>query len=118
MVFKVGLIDEKETVKDIEMIDLRLKSERAYQEEVAEEIYQQIGDYWKLMDEICRRIIEKIESDFWSKPEENKNKVAKSNLISFLFLEAATEFFFSFSRSGFSCFNRTEARGMTGLKYY
>lgn len=64
MVFKVGLMDEEETVKVLEMIDLRLKSEHACQEEIAEEIYQQVGDYWKLIDEVCRRIVNKVESDF------------------------------------------------------
>lgn len=66
MAFKVGLMDEEETIKALEMIDLRLKSEHAYQEEVAEGIYQQVEDYWKLMDEICRRVTERVESDFWS----------------------------------------------------
>ena len=70
MAFKVGLITEEEAVKSLELIDLRLKSEHAYQEEIAEEIYLQVGDYWKLMDEICRRVAEKVESDFWSRPAE------------------------------------------------
>lgn len=54
---------EEEASKALEMIDLRLKSENASQEEVAEEIYRQVGDYWKLMDEVCRQVIEKVESD-------------------------------------------------------
>jgi hypothetical protein len=52
--------------KLLRMMDVRLKSERAYQEEVAEEIYGKVGDNWKFMDEICRRVAENIESDFWS----------------------------------------------------
>jgi len=41
--FKVGLMDEEYTVKALEMIDLRLKNEHAYHEEIAEEIYRQVG---------------------------------------------------------------------------
>jgi hypothetical protein len=67
MTFKVGLMGEEEAAKALEMIDLRLKSENSSQEEVAEEIYRQVGDYWKLMDEVCRRVIEKVESDIWGK---------------------------------------------------
>ena len=70
MAFKVRLMDEEETVKALEMIDLRLISEHSYKEEVAEEIYRQVGGYWKLMDEICRRVVEKLESDFWGRPAE------------------------------------------------
>jgi hypothetical protein len=55
--FNVGLMNEEETVKALEMIDLRLKSEHACQEEDFEEIYRQVGDYWKLMNEVCRRIV-------------------------------------------------------------
>lgn len=43
MAFKVGLIDEEETVKALEIIDLRLKNEHAYHKEIAEEIYLQVG---------------------------------------------------------------------------
>ncbi len=45
MALKVGLMDEEETVKALEMIDLRLKSEHVCQEEAVEEIYRQVGDY-------------------------------------------------------------------------
>jgi hypothetical protein len=55
---------------------LGLKSEHVYQEEVAEEIYRQVGDYWKLMDEVCRRVTEKVESDIWAVAK-NKNRVVK-----------------------------------------
>jgi hypothetical protein len=70
MIFKVGLMDEEETVKALEMIDLRFKSEHACKEEDIEEIYRQVGDYWKLMDEVCRRIVIKVESDFRGWPAE------------------------------------------------
>ena len=52
------------------MIDLRLKSEHACQEEDVEEIYRQFRGYWKLMDEFCRRIVERVESDFPEAPAE------------------------------------------------
>jgi hypothetical protein len=52
------------------MIYLRLKSEHSCKEEVAEEIYRQVGGYWKLMDEICRRVAEKLELDFSSRQAE------------------------------------------------
>ncbi|WP_292376722.1 nucleotidyltransferase substrate binding protein [Methanosarcina sp. UBA411] len=64
MAFKVGLIDEEETVKALEMIGFRLKNEHACQEEDLEEIYRQVGNYWELMDEVCRRIVKKVELDF------------------------------------------------------
>lgn len=70
MTSKVGLIDEEKTVKALEMIDLRLKSEHVCQEEDVEEIYRQFRGYWKLMDEFCRRIVERVESDFPEAPAE------------------------------------------------
>lgn len=70
MAFKVGLMDEEETVKALEIIDLRFKSEHACQEEDLEEICRQVGDYWKLMDEVCRRIVNKIKLDFRGRPAE------------------------------------------------
>lgn len=74
MVFKVGLMDEEETVQALEMIDekeeIRHVAEHVNFEEVAEEIYRQVGDYWKLMDKVCRRIVTKVESDFRGRPAE------------------------------------------------
>ena len=68
MAFKVGLMDEDETVQALEMIDrkeeIRYVAEHVNFEEVAEEIYQQVGDYWKLMDEVCRRVVEKSRVGF------------------------------------------------------
>jgi len=67
MAFKVGLMDEEETVQALEMLDRRTEikniAEHANFEEAAEETYRQVGDYWKLMDEVLRRIVEKVESD-------------------------------------------------------
>jgi nucleotidyltransferase substrate binding protein (TIGR01987 family) len=56
--FKVGILSEEETVKILEMTDDRNLSTHTYDEEAIEEIYQQVRDYWKLMDDICERIIE------------------------------------------------------------
>lgn len=56
--FKVGIISEEETVKVLEMTDDRNLSTHTYDEEAIEEIYQHVRDYWKLMDDICRRIVE------------------------------------------------------------
>jgi nucleotidyltransferase substrate binding protein (TIGR01987 family) len=55
--FKVGILSEEETVKILEMTDDRNLSTHTYNEEAIEEIYQKIRDYWKLMDDICERII-------------------------------------------------------------
>jgi uncharacterized Fe-S radical SAM superfamily protein PflX len=66
MVFKVGLMEEEETVKALEMVDNRNLTSYTYHKEIAEEIYRQVGDYWKLMDEGFRRIVTKVESDFRS----------------------------------------------------
>ena len=59
--FKVDILSEEETVEVLEMTDDRNLSTHTYDEEAVEEIYQQVRDYWKLMDEICRRVIEKVE---------------------------------------------------------
>lgn len=56
--YKVGIISEEETVKVLEMTDDRNLCTHTYDEEAIEEIYQQVRDYWKLMDDICKRIIE------------------------------------------------------------
>ncbi|MDD4522223.1 MAG: hypothetical protein PHW84_04725 [Methanosarcina sp.] len=73
---KVGLMNEEETVKALEMIDLRLKSEHvSCQEEDVEEIYRQFKGYWKLMDKVCRRIVKRLSRIFPSRRQKNKNKV-------------------------------------------
>ncbi|WP_155398373.1 hypothetical protein [Methanosarcina barkeri] len=56
------MIDEKEEIRHV--------AEHVNFEEVAEEIYRQVEDYWKLMDEVCRRIVIKVESDFRGRPTE------------------------------------------------
>lgn len=61
--FKVGLLSEEETVKILEMVDNRNLTSHTYHEEVAEEIYHQIRDYWELMDRVCRRVVEAVEAE-------------------------------------------------------
>jgi hypothetical protein len=72
--FKVGLMDEEETVQALEMIDkneeIRHVTDHVNFEEAAEEIYRQVGDYWYLMDKVLRLIVERIELDFPVSPEE------------------------------------------------
>lgn len=60
--FRTGILSEEETVKILEMTDDRNLSTHTYDEEAVEEIYQQIKDYWYLMDKVCRRIIERVET--------------------------------------------------------
>lgn len=67
MAFKVGLMDEEETVQALEMIDkneeIRHVTDHANFEDAAEQIYRQVGDYWYLMDKVCRRVIERLEAE-------------------------------------------------------
>lgn len=60
-------MDEEETVQALEMIDQREEigniTEHVNFEEVAEEIYRRIGDYWVLMDKVCRRVVEAVEEE-------------------------------------------------------
>jgi len=74
MAFKVRLMDEEETVQSLEMIDkkeeIRHVADHGNFEEVAEEIYQQVGDYWELMYKVCRRVVENLELDFPGSPAE------------------------------------------------
>lgn len=58
--FRVGLISEEETVKILELVDDRNLTSRTYHEEVAEDIYRRIKDYWILMHRVCRRLTEKL----------------------------------------------------------
>jgi len=56
--FKVDLISEEETIKALEMTDDRNQTSHTYHEEVAQEIYTKIEDYYKLMDTVCRKLSE------------------------------------------------------------
>lgn len=61
--FKVGILSEEETVKTLEMTDDRDLSTHTYDEEALVEIYQQIKDYWYLMDKVCRRVVDRLEAE-------------------------------------------------------
>lgn len=61
--FKVGLLSEEETVKILEMVDDRNLTSHTYHEEVAEEIYSKIKDYWKLMNDVLRRVVDSLEAE-------------------------------------------------------
>ena len=58
--FRVGLISEEETVKILEMVDDRNLTSHTYHEEVAEDIYRRIKEYWILMHRVFRRLTEKL----------------------------------------------------------
>lgn len=61
-------MDEEETVQALEVIDkneeIRHVTDHANFEEAAEEIYRQVGDYWKLMDEVFRCVVERVNVRF------------------------------------------------------
>jgi nucleotidyltransferase substrate binding protein (TIGR01987 family) len=57
--FKVGILSE-ETVEVLEMKDDKNISTHTYDEKAIEEIYHQVGDYWKLMDELSGRLVKKV----------------------------------------------------------
>ncbi len=75
--FKVGLLSEEETVKILEMVDDRNITSHTYHEEIAEEIYRQIKDYWKLMDEIAGGLLKRLSRMFVAGRPKNKSKVVK-----------------------------------------
>ncbi|MCZ7382403.1 MAG: HI0074 family nucleotidyltransferase substrate-binding subunit [Candidatus Methanoperedens sp.] len=56
--FNVKLLTEQETVTALEMTDDRNLTAHTYHEEVAEEIYRKIKNYYKLMDKVYRNLIE------------------------------------------------------------
>jgi len=56
--FNVKLLTEQETVTALEMTDDRNLTAHTYHEEVAEEIYRKINNYYKLMDKVYRNLIE------------------------------------------------------------
>lgn len=57
-------MDEEETVQYLEMINkkdnIRHITDHVNFEEIAEEIYWQVRDHWKLMDEVYRRVIDRV----------------------------------------------------------
>lgn len=56
--FNVKLLTEDETVSALEMTDDRNLTAHTYHEEVAEEIYKKIKDYYALMDKLCQNLVE------------------------------------------------------------
>ncbi len=54
-IFAVGMIKEDDTVKLLEMTDNRNMTSHTYREEIAQGIYNKLGDYRKLMEDIIER---------------------------------------------------------------
>jgi len=55
--FNVKLLIEEETITALEMTDDRNLTAHTYHEEVADEIYRKIKNYYKLMDKVYRNLI-------------------------------------------------------------
>ncbi|MGB9638219.1 MAG: nucleotidyltransferase substrate binding protein [bacterium] len=54
--FSIGLIDENKTIKLLEMTDDRNLTSHTYDEKLAKELYNKLGEYYKLMEEILEKI--------------------------------------------------------------
>ncbi len=54
-VFTVGMINEDETIKLLEMTDDRNMTSHTYKEEVAQIIYGKLKEYSRLMEDVMRR---------------------------------------------------------------
>jgi nucleotidyltransferase substrate binding protein (TIGR01987 family) len=54
--FKVNLLTEEETIKALEMTDDRNLTSHTYHEELADEIYRKIPEYYALMEKVYSRI--------------------------------------------------------------
>ena len=52
--FSVGFLSEEETLKLLQMVDDRNKTSHTYHEEVAEEIFQHVGEYLPLMEKVLQ----------------------------------------------------------------
>lgn len=59
--FTVGLCDEEQTVKILEMTDDRNLTSHTYDEEIAERIYKKIPQYLELMKNILLEMMKKME---------------------------------------------------------
>jgi nucleotidyltransferase substrate binding protein (TIGR01987 family) len=57
--FNVKLLTEEETIKALEMTDDRNLTSHTYHENVAEEIYSKIKDYYKFMNKVYQDMMEK-----------------------------------------------------------
>ncbi len=58
---RAGIMSEEQTLTCLEMTDERNLTSHTYVEEVAESIYEKIGDYYGLMDTIFNTIRDKFE---------------------------------------------------------
>lgn len=61
--FRMKLLSEEEAITALEMTDDRNLTSHTYHEELAEEIYGKIGGYYNLMENIYKRINERIISE-------------------------------------------------------
>lgn len=61
--FRVKLLDEEAAIAALEMTDDRNLTSHTYHEELADEIYRKISDYFNLMENIYKRISERIISE-------------------------------------------------------
>ncbi|MDW7732621.1 MAG: HI0074 family nucleotidyltransferase substrate-binding subunit [Methanolobus sp.] len=59
--FRMNLLTEDETVQALQMTDERNMTTHTYREEVADEIYSNLADYYALMYKICMNIHENIQ---------------------------------------------------------
>jgi len=58
--FSIGLIDENKTIKLLQMTDDRNLTSHTYNEQLSKELYNKLGEYYKLMEEILEKIKERI----------------------------------------------------------
>uniref|UniRef100_A0A7C4JR52 DUF86 domain-containing protein n=1 Tax=Thermodesulfobacterium geofontis TaxID=1295609 RepID=A0A7C4JR52_9BACT len=58
--FSVGILDEEETISFLQMTDDRNLTSHTYNEELAENLYKRIKDYWILMKKLFERIKKRI----------------------------------------------------------
>jgi nucleotidyltransferase substrate binding protein (TIGR01987 family) len=58
--FSTGLIDENKTIKLLEMTDDRNLTSHTYDEELAKELYNKLRQYYKLMEEILKKIEKQV----------------------------------------------------------
>lgn len=58
--FKLNLLTEQDTIKALEMTDDRNLTSHTYHEELADEIYGKIPDYYALMNKIYSRLQDKL----------------------------------------------------------
>lgn len=59
-IFALGFLSEEETVKYLEMTDRRNDTVHTYKEEVAEMIYNKVGEYFLLMEQLLNKFEKKV----------------------------------------------------------